>query len=28
MFGFSGRDYFQIAEEDTAVPAVDLSLKS
>jgi LemA protein len=28
MFGFHGRDYFQIAEEDTAVPAVDLSLKS
>jgi LemA protein len=28
MFGFTGRDYFQIAEEDAAVPAVDLSLKS
>ena len=28
MFGFRGRDYFQIAEEDAAVPAVDLSLKA
>jgi LemA protein len=28
MFGFHGRDYFQIAEEDAAVPAVDLSLKA
>ncbi len=28
MFGFTGRDYFQIEEADTAVPAVDLSLKS
>jgi LemA protein len=28
MFGFRGRDYFQIGEEDTAVPAVDLSLKT
>jgi LemA protein len=28
MLGFTGRDYFQIAEEDAAVPAVDLSLKS
>ena len=28
MFGFRGRDYFQIAEEDTAVPTVDLSLKT
>jgi len=28
MLGFGARDYFQIAEEDTAVPAVDLSLKS
>jgi LemA protein len=28
MFGFRDRDYFQIAEEDAAVPAVDLSLKA
>ena len=28
IFGFRGRDYFQIAEEDTAVPQVDLSLKT
>ncbi len=28
MLGFRGRDYFQIAEEDAAVPAVDLSLKA
>ena len=26
MFGFRERDYFQIAEEDAAVPQVDLSL--
>ena len=26
MFGFTTRDYFQIADEDTAVPPVDLSL--
>ena len=26
MFGFTARDYFQIADEDTAVPQVDLSL--
>jgi LemA protein len=26
MFGFKERDYFQIAEEDAAVPQVDLSL--
>jgi LemA protein len=26
MFGFKGRDYFQIQEEDAAVPQVDLSL--
>jgi|SRR5579859_5169208 len=26
MFGFKGRDYFQVQEEDTAVPQVDLSL--
>ena len=26
MFGFTTRDYFQIADEDTAVPQVDLSL--
>src|SRR6266513_1612481 len=28
IFGFHARDYFQIAEEDTAVPQVDLSLKT
>jgi len=28
IFGFGARDYFQIAEEDTAVPQVDLSLKT
>ena len=28
IFGFRARDYFQIAEEDTAVPQVDLSLKT
>ena len=28
MFGFGARDYFQIADEDTAVPQVDLSLKT
>lgn len=26
IFGFTTRDYFQIADEDTAVPQVDLSL--
>jgi LemA protein len=28
LFGFRGRDYFQIQEEDAAVPQVDLSLKT
>jgi LemA protein len=28
LFGFGARDYFQIQEEDAAVPQVDLSLKT
>jgi LemA protein len=28
VFGFTARDYFQIQEEDAAVPQVDLSLKT